>query len=377
MMPDRPNPNKDVRKVLQEQEDHYRLLIESIEDYAIFLLDTTGKVATWNKGAQKIKQYRPEEIKGRHFSTFYTQEAIDSDFPQFELTKALQDGRFEDEGWRLRKDGTPFWANVVITAIYDSTGRHIGFAKITRDLTEKRRNEELMKKNQELVRLNRDLDNFVYTASHDLKSPIANLEGLITELKQAIGAEQEKYADLLPWIDDNLHSLKKVVSDLAQVALVNQETKAPEVVDLAGLLAEIKDSLRDQILGKNVILSADFSAAPAIAYSPKNLRSIMFNLVSNAIKYSAAGKVPEIKITTRNLPDQKAVLLLVSDNGLGIPANQKDKIFSMFRRFHTHVEGSGVGLYLVKKILENQGDRIEVESQVNIGSTFKVFFYQR
>jgi PAS domain S-box-containing protein len=375
MMPER--PNNPVRKVLQEQEDHYRLLIDSIEDYAIFLLDTDGKVATWNKGAQKIKQYRPEEIIGRHFSVFYSRQAVESGFPQFELVKALQKGRFEDEGWRIRKDGVAFWANVVITAIYDSGGQHIGFAKITRDLTEKRRNEELMQKNQELVRLNRELDNFVYAASHDLKSPVANLEGLMMELKQVVGAEQEDYADLMRLIDHNLQGLKTVVNDLAQVARVDQEKQVPEMVDLAQLLREIQHSLRDQILEKKVLLSADFSQAPALAYARKNLRSILFNLVSNAIKYLTPGKLAEVKITTRHLPHQKAILLSVSDNGLGIPDNQQDKIFSMFRRFHTHVEGSGLGLYLVKKILENQGDRIEVESQVNTGSTFKVFFYQR
>jgi PAS domain S-box-containing protein len=284
MMPDATNKKDQI--VLQDQKDHYRLVIESIEDYAIFLLDTAGQVTTWNKGAQKIKQYQPEEIIGRHFSVFYSREAKELGFPQFELMKALQEGRFEDEGWRLRKDGSTFWANVVITAIHDAAGRHLGFAKITRDLAEKRRNEELMQKNQELVRLNRDLDSFVYAASHDLKAPIANLEGLIAELKQALGAEQDKYTELLPWIDDNLHSLKKVVSDLGQVARVGQEKQAPEMVDLAQLLGEVKDSLRDQILEKKAILTADFSQVPAMAYPRKNLRSILFNLVSNAIKYS-------------------------------------------------------------------------------------------
>jgi PAS domain S-box-containing protein len=362
---------------LNDSQERMRLLIDSVKDYAILMLNPAGEIISWNVGAERIKGYSAKEILGKHFSVFYTREAVVSGFPQYELNRALADGRFEDEGWRIRKDGTAFWANVVITAIYNPNGRHIGFSKVTRDMTERRRNEELMKKNQELLRLNRDLDNFVYTASHDLKAPISNLEGLISELKQDMGAEREKYADLLPWIDDSLLSLKKVVSDLAEVTRVEQQAYLPELVNLTELLTEIKDSLREQINGQNVIIQEDFSQVGAIAYSRKNLRSILFNLVSNAIKYSAEDKIPEIKVATRFLPGEKAIVLTVSDNGLGIPDNQKDKIFTMFRRLHTHVEGSGVGLYLVKKILENHGDRIEVESQVNKGSSFHVFFYQK
>jgi PAS domain S-box-containing protein len=362
---------------LKETEERARLLVDSVKDYAILMLSLNGEIITWNVGAERIKGYQAQEIIGKHFSVFYNTEAIAKGFPQYELERAVLDGRFEDEGWRIRKDGTAFWANVIITPIYNALGRHIGFSKVTRDLTEKRRNEELMVKNQELLRINRDLDNFVYTASHDLKSPIANLEGLLTELKQEMGPEQEKYADLLPWIDNSLLSLRKVVGELAEVTRVDQLDKVIETINLEDLLGEIKDSFREQIHGQRVSITADFAAVPTLAYSRKNLRSIMFNLVSNAIKYSATDKIPQIKLRTQYLAAEKVVVLTISDNGLGIPDNQKDKIFTMFRRVHTHVEGSGVGLYLVKKILENQGDRIEVDSQLNIGSTFKVFFNQK
>jgi PAS domain S-box-containing protein len=362
---------------LKESEEKTSLLVDSMKDYAILMLNPAGEITSWNVGAERIKGYQAKEVIGKHFSVFYSREAIAKGFPQYELERALADGRFEDEGWRIRKDGTAFWANVVITAIFNSAGRHLGFSKITRDMTEKRRNEELMRKNQELLRLNRDLDNFVYSASHDLKAPILNLEGLVTELKQEMGPEQKKYDDILPWIDDTLLSLKKVVEDLSEITRIEQPVHQAEQVNLAEMMAEIKDSLRDQIQHKQVSITEDFSAFPSLAYSRKNLRSVLYNLVSNAIKYSADDKKPEVKVSTRYLPDDKAVELSVSDNGLGIPENQKDKIFSMFRRLHTHVEGSGIGLYLVKKILENQGDRIEVDSQVDVGSTFRVYFYTR
>lgn len=361
---------------LKDSEERMRLLIDGVKDYAILMLSPTGEIMTWNVGAERMKGYLAKEIIGQHFSIFYTREAIEDKFPQFELSRALEQGRFEDEGWRLRRDGSAFWANVILSPIYNSSGQHLGFAKITRDLTEKIRNEDLMGKNQELMRLNRELDNFVYAASHDLKSPIVNLEGLFSELKNAMGPDLHRYDDLMPWIDKTVKTLKKVVGDLAEVIKVDKVNSMPEPIDLADFLREITESLREQLLRGQVVLTADFSQVPVLAYSRKDLRSILFNLVSNAIKYAAPDRIPHIQISTRLLPEEQVVLLTVQDNGLGIPVGQQDKIFGMFSRYHTHVEGSGVGLYLVKKILDNQGDLIEVESEPGKGSCFRIFFNQ-
>lgn len=360
---------------LIESEESIRLLIDSVKDYAIIMLSPDGRISSWNAGAQHIKGYQANEIIGRHFSVFNSQEASESRYPDFELAKALENGRFEDEGWRYRKDGSAFWANVVLTPIYNSDNRLLGFTKITRDLTQRRRNEELMEKNKELLRINNDLDNFVYTASHDLKLPITNLEGLLMALQEDLQAETNKHEALLSRMEGSLLSLKKVISDLATITQLSQAKEKPISVNIPELLNEITESLRPLIVSNQAEIKTDFTAFDRLIYSRKNLRSILYNLVSNALKYANPQIKPEIIIRTSFSDDGKYVLS-VADNGLGIPLIQKDKIFSMFKRAHGHVEGSGIGLFLVKRILENSGDQIDVISEVGKGSTFKVCFKQ-
>jgi PAS domain S-box-containing protein len=154
------------------------LLVEQVRDYAIFMLDTGGHIATWNRGAERIKGYRADEIIGRHFSTFYTPDAVARDHPAYELEVAIKEGRFEEEGWRVRKDGSRFWANVVITTIYDRDGKHIGFGKVTRDLTERRALQ------QDLLRSNADLQRFASLAAHDLAEPLRTIGGFADLLDQ-------------------------------------------------------------------------------------------------------------------------------------------------------------------------------------------------
>src|SRR3954453_5475978 len=139
--------------IKDSRSEQLALLVESVQDYAIFMLDPEGIVVTWNRGAERIKGYRADEIIGRHFSTFYTPEAIARDHPAYELEIAVQVGRFEEEGWRVRKDGSFFWANVVITALRDKSGTLRGFGKVTRDLTNRRESEESLRQSEERVRL--------------------------------------------------------------------------------------------------------------------------------------------------------------------------------------------------------------------------------
>ncbi|MBB6612461.1 PAS domain-containing sensor histidine kinase [Pontibacter sp. Tf4] len=354
-----------------KSEELYKLLIEGVKDYAIFMLDVNGNIATWNKGAERIKGYTAEDIIGKHFSIFYTQDALDSEFPQYELAQAKLNGRFEDEGWRVRKDGTRIWANVVITAIFDRTGRHIGFTKVTRDLSERRRNEELMFKNRELQRINTDLDNFIYTASHDLKAPIINLEGLVAVLKEDLG--QDQHTEVLDRITGSIARLKNVINDLTDIVRLQDGSSVKEPIVLHELLDDVLASLSEPIIKTGAQINTNLKDFKLSGYSRKNLRSIFYNLISNALKYAQPGRTPEIDVSAA-LMEPGLLRLSVSDNGLGLSPTQKNKIFSMYKRMHTHVEGSGLGLYIVKRILENNGDRIEVESEIGKGTSFHIFF---
>ncbi len=352
-------------------EDLFSLLIESVSDYAIFMLDINGNIITWNKGAENIKGYKAEEIIGQHFSVFYPPEAVESKYPQFELSKARIDGRFEDEGWRVCKDGSKIWANVIITALFNKKGVHLGYSKITRDLSERRKNEELMYKNKELLRINTDLDNFIYTASHDLKTPVVNLEGLVDVLKEEMGPSA--HADIMKRVDTSISRLKTVIDDLAEIAKLQDESVKAESVPLEPLVKEVLDVLKENITDAKATVKTDIGDYVFTRYARKNLRSILFNLVSNALKYASPDRAPIVEIKAEQV-NENLLKLSVSDNGLGLNASQKKKIFNMYKRIHTHVEGSGLGLYMVRKILQNNQDRIEVESEEGEGTTFNLFF---
>lgn len=364
-----------VNEELRESEEKSRLLIDGVKDYAILMLNPEGIVMSWNEGAARIKGYKAQEIIGRHFSTFYDRESISKGFPQYELRKAQEMGRFENEGWRIRKDGTAFWANVVITPIYNAKERLLGFSKVTRDLTERRRNEELMLKNSELIKINNELDNFVYAASHDLKAPITNLEGLLQALEEDLGEDQQQHEVLLNYMHTALGTLKNVIADLSDVTKLKHETEAPEDVQIQDMLEEIKISLQPYIEHTKAEVRYGDMDFKTLRYTRKNLRSILFNLLSNAIKYADPKRKPVVTISTA-ITRKGVYELSVQDNGLGLAPGQISKIFSLFKRAHDHVEGSGIGLYLVKRILDNSGDGIAVESEEGVGSRFVVRFQQ-
>lgn len=236
-------------------------------------------------------------------------------------------------------------------------------------------NDELSDKNNELLRINNDLDNFVYTASHDLKSPIANIEGIVILLRDILqGKLPEEDEQILDMAWEAINKLKETIADLAEITKVQKELQSKvEPLQFNSILEDVKKDIQTQIDEADAVIDADFKVKD-ILYARKNLRSIMYNLVSNAIKYKSPDRPAEVKI--RTYMENEFVVLEVRDNGLGIKKEQQHKLFSMFKRLHSHVEGSGIGLYIVKRIIENNNGMITVDSELNKGTTFKVFFKQ-
>ncbi|RDV14415.1 PAS domain S-box protein [Pontibacter diazotrophicus] len=236
-------------------------------------------------------------------------------------------------------------------------------------------NEELSEKNTELQRINNDLDNFVYTASHDLKSPIANMEGLATLLRDILqGNLKHEDMQVLDMLQQAVNKLKGTIADLTEITKVQKELQSEvEPLSFENMLQDITTDIDKLIKEADATISTDLEVKN-ILYARKNLRSIIYNLVSNAIKYKSPERAPEVRITTYQQAGY--IVLEVKDNGLGIKKEQQHKLFTMFKRLHSHVEGTGIGLYIVKRIIENNGGFIKVESEVGKGTTFKVYFKQ-
>jgi PAS domain S-box-containing protein len=279
------------------------------------------------------------------------------------------------------RDGAEHWCIAEGVPRYSITGEFAGYVGSCIDITDRKRSEqeqdrtlrELNRTLQELTRLNVDLDNFVYTASHDLRSPIANLEGLQRVMAKRLAsrldhAEQE----MMGLMEQSVGRLKRAIKELSEIAKIQKETQQPrEELSFRQVVREVSQDIAPLITeaSPQVVLALEVEE---IYFPGKHLRSVFYNLLSNALKYRSPDRSPVIVISTRN--EEGGVHLSVSDNGLGLTESQVGKLFFMFKRLHTHVEGTGVGLYTVKRIVENYGGRIWVESQPDVGTTFHLHF---
>lgn len=236
-------------------------------------------------------------------------------------------------------------------------------------------NSELIEKNLELVKINNDLDNFIYTASHDLKAPVSNIEGLIHALTDSISESSRKdeiVKSILSMILASIDRFKTTIQDLTEITKIQKNVDEEiATINIPEMIEDVKLSIRDMIINSDAKIKVECNC-PTIVFSKKNFKSILYNLISNAIKYRAYDRTPEISIVAKELDDYN--LLMVEDNGLGIDEKKKGQMFTMFKRFHDHVEGTGVGLYIVKRIIDNAGGKIEVDSKLNKGTAFRLYF---
>jgi PAS domain S-box-containing protein len=357
---------------LRHSEERFRLLIEAVQEYAIFMLDTDGTVASWNSGAQRIKGYSAREILGSHFRVFYPAEQQAAGHPEFELEEALRHGRYEEEGWRIRKDGTRFWANVLITAVFDESGTHIGFAKVTRDTTERRRFEEdraasttaLETANVELESLAdrlrqsaEDQQKFLAMTAHELRSPLTVLGGSADTL--ALHWSDLSDADrrgLLDGMSVSAKGLQRLLADLLAASRLDANTLAvePAPVRLDDVLHLVADAIRAS--QPTAAISVSVADGLQVVADPFRLGQAVDNLVRNALSHGE----PPVRITAESVDG--AALIRVTDGGLGVDPSVAPRLFEKFATGDL-VDGTGLGLFISRELARAQGGDAAYEEQ--------------
>jgi PAS domain S-box-containing protein len=394
-----------AEEALRESEERFRLLVQNVRDYAIFMLDPQGNVATWNAGAQRIKGYTAAEIIGKHFSIFYPSKDIEAGKPTRELEIAAATGVFEEEGWRLRKNGEPFWASVVITAIRSGT-RLVGYAKVTRDLTERQAAQEraisaarrvateetarrlaeereleqrelaekLRLQAEELAEANHAKASFLASMSHELRTPLNAIGGYTELLEMGIsGPVTAQQKEQLDRIRRSQQHLLGIINDILNFSRIEagQVTYDVERVPLCDVIESVVHMVTPQATAKNLVIEEPSLHADVEALADRaKVEQIVLNLVSNAVKFTEAGG----KITLECTAEPRAARVLVRDTGIGIPPEQLEAIFEPFvqvgRSLTSAQEGTGLGLAISRDLARAMDGEIVVESSLGHGSDF-------
>jgi PAS domain S-box-containing protein len=367
-----------ARKVAEERlrwtEESFRLMVESVTDCAIVMLDMDGRVASWNSGAQRIQGYRAEEILGQHFSRFYPCEEIDRGTPQRDLDTVTAQGRFEDEGWRVRNDGSSFWANVVCTAIRDHEGSLRGFAALTRDLTARRKVEaELTNAKLAAEKANYAKSEFLSSMSHELRSPLNAILGFAQLVESGLPPPTPDQMESISQILQAGWHLLKLIDEILDLAKIESGrlSLSQEPVSLAEVMAECRGMIEPQAHQRGIHLAfPPFETRVYVRADRTRLKQVLINLLSNAVKYNIKQGRVEVTCTEGT---HGRVRVSIEDTGAGLYPEQLAQLFQAFNRLGQESggeEGTGIGLVVAKQLVELMGGVIGVESTVGLGSVF-------
>ncbi len=358
-------------------DDAFRLFVESVADYAIFMLDSAGRIATWNHGAERIKGYAAADVVGQPFSLFYLPEDVAAGKPDRDLEEAAREGRLEEEGWRVRKDGSRFWASIIISAVRSARGELLGFGKVTRDLSQSKRAEQerlAVAARDEGLRAREEL--LVITA-HELRNPIAALQlnaDLVRRLAERGDARgPERLADRVRHLHHSATRLSRLVDAVLRVAILLEPRELDldrRDLELRALVGAVVEDHRADAAAAGCTVEVE-QGPPVVAVGDRALVEVAVgNLLANAFKYG-----PKQPVTLRvELRDERAILS-IRDRGTGIPAERQAGLFDRFRRGGISTRqygGLGLGLWTVRAIAEAHGGAVRLVSQAGEGSTFEV-----
>ena len=346
-----------LQQKLSATEQRLRLLMDGIQDYAIIMLDPDGRVISWNVGAQRITGYKAEEITGRHFSCFYPTEAVERHLPEKQLYLADADGRCENEGWRVRKDGTSYWANVIVTSLYEAADQPRGYAMVIRDLTDRKRVESL-------EQTERQINEFLAMLGHELRNPLAPIRNALDLIRINAGTDPtHEWARSV--IDRQVTQLSRLVDDLLDVSRITSGkiVLQREPMELNAAVVRAVDASRSHIEARKQTLQVDVSSEPVpVEADFTRLSQVVMNLLNNAAKYTPHGG--QIRISVGR--EGRNAVVRVRDNGIGMSAELKARVFDLFvqgdRSLDRAEGGLGIGLTLVKRLIELHGGQVEALS---------------
>ena len=366
-------------ETLRRSEERFRLFMEAVTDYAIFMLDANGYVLTWNAGAQRTKGYLPDEIIGQHFSRFYPPDVVASGWPEHELQEAVEKGRFREEGWRIRKDGSPFWADVAITPLRDPAGQLYGFAQITRDLSERKRAEaaaEHGERREELLdaeraarieaqRAARSKDDFLATLSHELRTPLNAILGWAQILQRSGALRAEDLKRGTDAIERNARAQVHLIDELLDLSRIMAGRVTLDVQPLmpVDIVLGVVESVEPAARAKGVRLERilDPQAGP-VSGDPVRLQQIVSNLLGNATKFTPKGGRVQVLLERVN----SHIELTVSDTGIGIAPGFLPQVFDRFSQEDSSASrthgGLGLGLAIAKQLVELHGGTLRAKS---------------
>ena len=355
------------------EEERFRLLVSAVTDYAIYMLDPEGKIATWNSGAQRFKGYTANEIIGQHFSRFFTPEDLAAGLPQHALATALKEGRFEAEGWRLRKDGTRFWVNAVIDPIFGDDGSHLGFAKITRDVTEKKLAEDELQSAQEALAQSQKLQalgELTGGVAHDFNNLMTVIAGASDFLLKHPDLPLEKRQRYLEAIAATTERATNLTSHL--LAFGRRQALKPEVLDLNVRLDAFAEMI-GRMLGSPIEVQLDLQASHALVeVDPTQLETALLNAALNARDAMQGSGELTLGTADCQIDDQPAVCITIRDNGPGISDEVLNRVFEPFFTTKEVGKGTGLGLSQVHGFAAQAGGRAEIDSPEEEGTVLRI-----